>query len=100
MNLRDLAKKIPDGVRGQRILTSADPIHNATPAAHDQSMMLLAEIWYTWVDPSAIKAYCPICLDNLLKNFRAIYDDLIDLEKEYNTLNAITVNYLDYLPIK
>jgi len=89
MGIRETAKRIPDKVRSLRIITEDDPIGKAIPSSSNYEMMLLAEIWYEFVEPNKEKAYCPICLDNILTKFRIMKDTLIELEKEYKTINAI-----------
>lgn len=81
-----IAQRIPREVRRLRILNAADPIANALPNSSNPHMMLLAEIWYTFIEPHKERRYCGICLTNILENFRALKADLIELEKQYQLL--------------
>lgn len=82
--------RIPDEVRSKRLLTEANPIKNAVVSSADPSMMLLVKVWDEFIEPSkAPTGTCPICLNNILTNFRQMYDELVGLEVEYRQLNQI-----------
>lgn len=90
MGYRQLARKIPDNVRSQRIICAADPITHALPVQVNQHMSLLFAVWHEFIEPHKQPVYnCPVCLNNVLQNFREMKGDLIDLEREYKLLNAI-----------
>lgn len=89
MGIKEVAKRIPDKVRSLRLITEADPISNALQSSADYNMMLLAEIWYEFIEPHKEKSYCPVCLGNILNNFKNMRDVLIELEKEYQTINSL-----------
>lgn len=87
---RNIALKIPDRVRSERLLIDADPIYNARPHASNKDMQLLFAIWSDFIEKkSSDDMYCPICLRNILQNFREIKDELINIEKDYQLLKAI-----------
>ena len=81
-----IARRIPNEVRHLRLLTASDPITNALPNSSNHHMMLLAEVWYTFIEPYKERNYCPICLANILENFKQMKADLFQLEKEYQLL--------------
>jgi hypothetical protein len=87
--LKETARLIPDKVRSLKLITDADPISNAIAVSSNYDMMELAEIWYTFIEPHKEKTYCPICLNNILNNFKNMRSVLIELEKEYKTINAL-----------
>jgi hypothetical protein len=89
MTIHDLAKRIPAEVRSQRLLTEADPIMNANAVSTDPQMILLAEIWYSYIEPYADRSYCPVCLNNILRNMRAMRPELQQLESVSQTLNLL-----------
>lgn len=89
MNLRTVALKIPPIIRSQRLLTQRDPILNAIPVMSNDNMSLLAEVWYTYIEPNGSKGYCPVCLQNIRNNFLSLRPVLIDLENESTLLNSI-----------
>ena len=84
-----IASRIPHSVRQLRILTAADPIMHAQPNSSNLHMMLLAAIWYTFIEPHKEKSYCPICLANILQNFKAMKADLLALEKQDQLLSKL-----------
>ena len=91
MNFKDLARKIPDNVRSQRIICVSDPIANATTSPANYAMNLLFEAWYTFIEPHGEKKInCPWCRENILRNFQSLKPALIELEKEYQLLKEIT----------
>jgi hypothetical protein len=90
MNYKQLAIRIPDNVRSQRIICDNDPITNAVPVQVNYHMNLLFEVWFTFIEPSTLKKYnCPVCLQNILNNFKEMKGALIELERDYQLLNSI-----------
>jgi hypothetical protein len=90
MDYKQLARRIPDNVRSQRIICEEDPITHAVPVQGNYHMSLLFEVWFTFIEPNAPKQYnCPFCLQNVLNNFRQMKGALIELEKEYQLLNSL-----------
>lgn len=90
MNYKDIAKRIPDNVRSQRILCNADPINKAVAVQTNYAMNTLFNVWFTFIEPNGEKKLgCPACLENVLNNFRQMYGALIELEKEYQLLKTI-----------
>lgn len=89
MNAADIAKRIPDRVRSERLMTEADPIASAIPVASNYHMLLLIEVWHTYIEPHKPRGICPVCLDNILKGFRSMKPALLELEKQYQLLNRL-----------
>lgn len=90
MSYKQLARKIPDNVRSQRIICEEDPIGRAQPVQTDYSMNLLYEVWFTFIEPNGTrKINCPYCLKNILNNFREMKGALIELEQEYQLLATL-----------
>ena len=86
-NLRDIAVRIPDRVRSQRLLVDADPIGKAVSSPNDPAMQLLMAVWYEFVEPHGnMNLNCPYCRENVLTNMRAIVPVLLELERDYQTL--------------
>lgn len=85
--LQDIANRIPDNVRSERLLIPSDPIGSAIMASTNPEMQLLMAIWYEFVEPTGnANLNCPFCLNNVLTNFRAIMPELLSLEREYQIL--------------
>lgn len=90
MLTKDLARRIPDNVRTQRLICAADPITRALPIQTDYNMNLLFNVWFEFVEPNgAKKINCPNCLQTVLDSFRHMKPYLIELEQEYRLLNAL-----------
>lgn len=90
MYTKDLARKIPNNVRSQRLICDADPIGRALPIQTDYNMNLLFNIWFTFIEPNGVKKLnCPNCLQTVLSNFQYMKGYLIELEKEYQLLNSL-----------
>lgn len=86
-SLQDIASRIPDRIRSERLLVDADPIGNAVATSTNPAMQMLFAIWYEFVEPSNNgNIDCPYCLQNILTNFRAIVPALLGLEREYQML--------------
>jgi hypothetical protein len=80
---------IPDDVRSKRLLTESNPIHNATASLSDPNMVILVKVWETFIEPQKEVGTCPICLNNILTNFRQMHETLIELEQDYQKLKLI-----------
>lgn len=80
---------IPDEVRSERLLTDANPIHNATVSLADPNMAILVKVWETFIEPEKEVGTCPICLNNILTNFKQMHETLIELERDYQKLKLI-----------
>jgi len=90
MNIKQLARRIPDNVRQQRILTAEDPIANAKAVAGNQQMLLLFSIWFEFIEPNGTpKPSCPACLQAVLDNFQQMRSALVELENENELLNML-----------
>lgn len=87
--VKQIAAKIPNNVRSKFIITLDDPIANAQPHSNNQDMLLLAKIWYEFIAPTEQFTTCSICLDNILKSFRQMKSELIELENEYQLLEKL-----------
>lgn len=88
-HLKNMAMKIPDRIRSERIMTEQDPIANAQPNELDKQMQLLAKIWFAYIEPHKEPTSCPICLSNILSSFRNLKPALIELETTYQKLNYL-----------
>ncbi len=83
MSLKNLAMKIPDRVRSERLMTAADPIANAKASLNDPNMKILSKIWFAYIDPNGSPSDCPICLHNIIGSFRNLKPALKELEISY-----------------
>ncbi len=89
MTIKDIAKRIPDDVRSQLIFQNENIIHKAISVKDNEFMKILLKIWYKFVEPSEEIPNCPICIANVLSNFKKMNDVLIDLENEYQLLKKL-----------
>lgn len=87
--IREIAKKIPDNVRSNLLLTEDDPIFHAQPNQHNPEMITLARVWFDFIEPNKEFTLCSICLNNILTSFRQMKSDLIELENEYQKLKSL-----------
>lgn len=85
-----LCRKIPKVVREDKLLSDLEPILNATASVKDKNMLMLAKIWYEFIEPLSEKNYdCPKCLAGILSSWRELRPTLINLSKEEQMLNMI-----------
>lgn len=88
MTNREIASNIPNEVRSSLLITADDPITKAVASKDNPHMKILMKIWYEYIEPGIIPD-CPICINNVLTNFRQMRDALIELENEYKFLNQL-----------
>ncbi len=89
MTIKDIAKRIPNNVRSEILLTEDDIIFNAISVKDNKNMKILLRIWHEFIEPNKEITDCPICIANILTNFRQMENDLIELENEYQKLKAL-----------
>lgn len=84
MKITEIAQKIPSDIR-QRIVL--DWIPKARPHLGSPEFKMLWETYFTYVDPNGIpKADCPICLANVLDNWKAMQKVIAEVEQDYQAL--------------
>ncbi len=89
-----IARRIPQSVRTNKLLTTVDPIRNAQPSAGDKHLRLLFIIWSEFVEPMREEDLgCPKCVHRLLSNFRELKPTLVKLEGEYQLMKALRTKY-------
>ncbi len=89
MSIKLIAKRIPDEVRSQLILSNDDPIYNAVAVKDNEHMKLLLKIWKEFVEPHKEISDCSICINTILTNYRQMKDILIELENDYQFLKQL-----------
>ena len=83
-------RRIPSKIRKQRLLIDSDPISTAIASQNDPMMMSLAKIWYTFIEPNAVRNYgCGICMSNILQNFKEFKPMLVQLQEEEEMLDQM-----------
>lgn len=87
-----LAKRIPDKIRSERLMTEADPIYHAIAVSSNTHMQLLFAIYTEFIFPNSedLDMDCSKCLGRIKNSFNEMRPHLIELEKEYNLLKSIT----------
>ncbi|TWP31893.1 hypothetical protein ETU08_00090 [Apibacter muscae] len=88
-SIKEIAKKIPNNVRSQILITEEDIIHKAIPVNGNKEMQILNKIWHEFIEPNKELTNCPVCLNNILTSFKQMKESLIELELEYQKLNAL-----------
>lgn len=87
MTVQQIAENIPHEYR-QKILLKWLPV--ARPAMTNPAFKMLWEAYFIYIDPSGIKKdNCPICLDNVLKNWKSMQKHLVEAEQNFNALQQI-----------
>lgn len=89
MSIKAIAQRIPDNVRSEIILTDEDIIYNAVASKDNPQMKILLRIWSEFVEPNKDIGECPICIGNILTNYRQMKGVLIELETEYQKLKQL-----------
>jgi molybdopterin-guanine dinucleotide biosynthesis protein A len=86
MNLRELASLIPAIYRKE--ILEMNMINTATANASDPKMHYLFTIWKTNIEED-LKEDCGLCLQKVLRHYKALQGTLIELEKESSLLNTL-----------
>ena len=89
MSIKIIAKRIPDNVRSEIILTNEDIIYNAVASIDNPQMKILLRVWSDFVEPHKDIGECPICIGNILTNYRQMKGVLLELEAEYQKLKSL-----------
>jgi hypothetical protein len=86
-SMKKIAESIPHEYR-EKIITEWLPAAKATMGNDEYKM--LWEAYFIYIDPDGIrKDNCPICLQNILDNWKSLTQYLVEAEKEYNALEKI-----------
>lgn len=87
MNVKKIAASIPSEFR-RKILLEWIPVAKATLA--NPEFKMLWDAYFIYVDPHAIpKDDCPICMNNVLKNWKDMQEYLVEAEQDYEALQRI-----------
>ena len=89
MNIKNIAKRIPDNVRSEILLTDENIIDNAVSSKDNPKMKILLRVWFEFIEPDKEDNDCPICIGNILTNYRQMKGALIELENEYQKLKNL-----------
>lgn len=89
MNIKELAKRIPNNVRSEILLTDDDIIENSISVWDNKNMQILLRIWKDFIEPSFEICQCPTVIANVHTNFRQMKNSLIELENEYQNLQKL-----------
>lgn len=85
-SIRQIAELIPAEYRKE--ILELNMIENAVANDTNQSMHYLVVIWKNYVEPN-FEPDCNLCRGRVLKNFRGLKSELIELEKEHNLLKSL-----------
>lgn len=89
MNIKTIAKRIPDNVRSEILLTDENIIDNAVSSKDNPQMKILLRVWFEFIEPDKEDTDCPICIGNILTNYKQMKGALIELENEYQKLKNL-----------
>jgi len=92
MMYKELAKKIPDRIRSERLIIESDPIDNAQPVGSNFHMQLLFDIYAEFLFPwqkEDLDLGCSRCLNRIRNCFAEMKPHLIELEKQNKLLNGV-----------
>lgn len=86
-SMQKLVAKIPHEFRRSILL---EWIPTAKPTLANASFKILWEAYFIYVDPNGVKKEnCPICLNNVLENWKNMQKYLIEIEQEYSALDQL-----------
>lgn len=85
MSIRAIAQLIPQEYRKE--ILELNVINSAQAIAGNESMQYLEVIWKNYVEKD-FEPDCNLCHTRVLKNFHAMKNDLIKLEREYQLMNS------------
>jgi hypothetical protein len=87
-SMTQIAAAIPHEYR-EKIVTQWLPDAKATMG--NPAFKMLWNAYFIYVDPNGVrKDNCPICLQNVLDNWKSLAPYLVEVEKEFNSLEKIT----------
>ena len=87
MTIKHFAKAIPNQVR--KLLLENEIISKAVPVVDNTEMKFLLKVWHDYIEPNKEISNCPICIGNILTNFKQMLEVLIELEKEHQYLKNL-----------
>lgn len=86
MTEQEIISRIPHDIR-VKILES---LPAATATLSNPAFQFLWEAFFIYVDPDAVKSdWCPLCLNNVLKNWTKLSEGIAKAVKEYNTFEQL-----------
>jgi hypothetical protein len=83
---RDIALLIPSEYRKEII--ELNIVHQSVAIKENPGMAYLVTIWKNYVDEN-FAGECNLCLGDLLKNYKQLLPEIIQLEKEAKLLDAV-----------
>jgi hypothetical protein len=87
MTTAQIAANIPHELRQQILL---EWIPAAKPTLANPEFKMLWNAYFIYVDPNGVKKdNCPICLENVMKNWKQLQKHLVEAEQQYNALEKI-----------
>lgn len=86
MTAKQLANSIPHDYRVKII----EWLSVAKSGKPNKEFWLLWEAYFIYVDPNGVKKDdCPQCRGNVLDNWKTLAKEIVEVEKQYNTLEQI-----------
>lgn len=90
MTSKDFAKLIPAEYRKEILDPELNIIANAAATSSDSNMRYLTVIWKNYIEPG-FQEGCGMCYQRVLDNFRALQNDLIELELQAKLMAEIII---------
>jgi len=87
MSMDKLARSIPHEVRNKILFTW---LPRTKPSMADPNYEMLFETYFVYIEPDGIKkTNCPVCLGNILENWKHLEPYIAAAEKEYNEFEML-----------
>ena len=61
----------------------------AVSSKDNPQMKILLRVWFEFIEPDKEDTDCPICIGNIMTNYRQMKGALIELENEYQKLKNL-----------
>lgn len=87
MTIRTLVERIPQEIRA--LIIEQELIDKAIQSIDNPQMMKLLKIWHEYIEPHKEMTGCPICIGNILTNWKQMKDTIIEMENDYKRLSAL-----------
>ncbi|WP_313214101.1 hypothetical protein [Soonwooa sp.] len=86
-SLKSLVLKVPTEVRA--LIIEEELIDKAVQSIDNKEMVKLLKIWHEFIEPDKELTACPICIGNILTNWKQMRDTIIEVENDKKILSAL-----------
>lgn len=85
MTIGETINKIPHDIRAKIL----EALPEATADLSNPAFQILWEAYFIYIDTDAVKSDCPLCYNNVLKNWIYLSPAIAEAEIQYNTLERL-----------